>query len=151
LIRLTKMVVDVLDAAMARLLPKRVEEEASHIRTGRKGEELAYFWLRQRGYVIIARNWRSVRRRGEVDLIGWEDGELCFIEVKTRTTRAVKPAEAAVDRDKQYELVGMAREYMRRMPSETVTRFDVVSVYFCAGEEPDVQLFKNAFGWKFGK
>ena len=146
MIRLTKMVVDVLDSVVEKLAPNR---EASHITTGRKGEELAYFWLREHGYTIVARNWRSVRRRGEIDLIGWEDGELCFIEVKTRTTRAVKPAEAAVDRDKQYELVGMAKTYMNRMPRETVTRFDVVSVYFCEGEEPDVTLFKNAFGWKY--
>ena len=56
-----------------------------------------------------------------------------------------------MDRDKQYELVGMAREYMRKMPLDTVTRFDVVSVYFCEGEKTEVQLFKDAFGWKFGR
>ena len=80
----------------------------SHQRTGRLGEEEAYFYLRKLGYVMVARNYRSSRRRGEVDLIGWEGEVLCFIEVKTRTTHDVKPAEAAVNLDKQRELCGVA-------------------------------------------
>ena len=39
-----------------------------------------------------------------------------FIEVKTRTTRDVKPAQAAVDRDKQRELSLVARDFLRQMP-----------------------------------
>lgn len=84
--------------------------EAEHQRIGRRGEEEAYFRLRKLGYMMVARNYRSPRRRGEIDLIGWDGDVLCFVEVKTRTTRDVKPAEAAVDHDKQYELRGVARE-----------------------------------------
>ncbi len=146
--RVVKGIVGLFDRIDANF-PSKKDRSAPHLATGRRGEELAYFYLRERGYTITARNWRSPRRKGEIDLIGWEDGELVFIEVKTRTTRAVMPAEAAVDRDKQYELVGMAMAYLRRMPKDTVTRFDVVSVYFCQGEETDVKLFKNAFGWKY--
>ena len=36
---------------------------------------------------MVARNFRTPRCRGEVDLIGWESDVLCFVEVKTRTTR----------------------------------------------------------------
>lgn len=49
-------------------------------------------------------------------LAGWVGEVLCFVEVKTRTSREVKPAEAAVDREKRRELAGMAREYLRRLP-----------------------------------
>ncbi len=42
----------------------------------------------------VARNFRLPNRGGEIDLIGWDRDVLCFIEVKTRTTRNVKPAEA---------------------------------------------------------
>jgi putative endonuclease len=67
------------------------------------------------GYVMVARNYRSARSRGEIDLIGWDRGILCFIEVKTRTSRRVKPAEAAADYDKQRELWFVAREYLRHL------------------------------------
>ena len=56
---------------------------------------------------------RSARRKGEVDLIGWEGDTLCFIEVKTRSSREFRPAEASVDFEKQRELRIMSREYRR--------------------------------------
>jgi len=118
----------------------------AHHRVGRRGEEEAYFFLRNRGYVVGARNYRSARRRGEVDLLGWDRDVLCFVEVKTRTTHDVKPAEAAVDRDKRRELGGMARDYLRRVQEEVSWRFDVVSIYYeTPGAPPQIELFKNAF------
>ena len=117
-----------------------------HQFTGRRGEEDAYFYLRKRGYVIVAHNFRSPRRRGEIDLIGWDKDVLCFIEVKTRTTRDVKPAEAAVDRAKQRELAAVAREYLRRLPPSCQWRFDVVSVYYDRqSSPPQFELFQNSF------
>jgi putative endonuclease len=142
--RLTQATVRALDRCGFADLAER--QLPSHQRTGRRGEEDAYFYLRRQGYVMVARNYRSPRRRGEIDLVGWEADMLCFIEVKTRTSREVKPAEAAVDREKRRELAGMAREYLRHMPQEIQWRFDVVSVYyqsFPAGVE--IELFKNAF------
>jgi putative endonuclease len=115
-----------------------------HQRTGRQGEEDAYFFLRKKGYVMVARNFRSPRRRGEIDLIGWQKDVLCFVEVKTRSTRDVKPAELAVDYDKQRELRIMAREYFRLLPSSPQYRFDIVSVYYDR-ELPQFELFQNAF------
>ena len=94
---------------------------------------------------MVARHFRSPRRRGEVDLIGWDKDVLCFIEVKTRSSRAVATAESAVDEEKQSELAGMAREYVRRLKQAPAVRFDVVSVYFEAGKPEDITLFKNAF------
>lgn len=55
-----------------RLVPERVHTHtAAHLRTGRSGEEDAYFYLRRQGYVMVARNFRTGRHRGEIDLIGW--------------------------------------------------------------------------------
>jgi len=81
------------------------DNRPEHLRTGQRGEEAAYFYFRRRGYTMVARNFRSSNRRGEIDLIGWHDDTLCFIEVKTRTTHDVKPAEAAVDREKRHEIL----------------------------------------------
>jgi putative endonuclease len=62
------------------------DDRPAHQQTGRRGEEAAYFFLRKLGYVMVARNYRTPRRRGEIDLIGWDDDVLCFVEVKTRTS-----------------------------------------------------------------
>jgi putative endonuclease len=124
----------------------RPEKTAAHHRTGRKGEEAAYFHLRKLGYTMVARNFRSPRCRGEIDLIGWEDDVLCFIEVKTRTTHDVKPAEAAVDRHKRRQIAAVAREYLRRLPPSCQWRFDVVSVYYQRSDvrHPRIELFRNS-------
>ena len=144
LARLTETLVQMLDGISATTLGR--DAGPAHQQTGRRGEEAAYFFLRKRGYVMVARNDRSARRRGEVDLIGWDRDVLCFIEVKTRTSRDVKPPGAAVDNDKKRELAGMAREYMRRLPARVQWRFDVVSVsYENARTQPIIELFKNAF------
>lgn len=142
--RLTHAAIRTLDWIASKTLP--AEEAPAHQITGRRGEEDAYFHLRRLGYIMVARNFRSPRRRGDLDLVGWDNDILCFIEVKTRTTRDVKPAEAAVDYDKQRELSGMAREYLRHLPSECPWRFDVVSVYYDRPNAPaQFELFRNAF------
>ena len=116
-----------------------------HQRVGTAGEEAAYFHLRRLGYVMVARNYRSPRCHGEIDLIGWEKDILCFIEVKTRTTRDIKAAEAAVDRHKRREMLEMAREYLRRMPM-CQWRIDIVSVYYdrFSSSRPEIEVFRNA-------
>jgi len=140
--RLTQVALRLLDSA-ARIAGRAPNLEARHA-TGRSGEEQAYFYLRRLGYVMIARNWRSPHHKGELDLVGWDNDVLCFIEVKTRTTRDVKPAEAAVDLQKQRALAAIARDYLRRLPEAPQFRFDVVSVY-CENDASDITLFKGAF------
>ena len=124
----------------------RLPKGASHLTTGLRGEDAAYFHLRRLGYTIVARRWRSTRLRGDVDLIGWDGETLCFIEVKTRSSRNFLPAEAAVDNDKRRMLYQMAQEYIRQMENfdQISLRFDVVSVYFTEGR-PEFEVFRNAF------
>jgi putative endonuclease len=140
---LTRLALRALDSAAA-LVPRK-GTAPEHLRTGRRGEEEAYFYLRRLGYVMVARNYRSPRSRSELDLIGWDEDVLCFIEVKTRTTRQVQPAEAAVDHEKQRDLSRVAREFLRKVGGNPAFRFDIVSIYFEAGYKADVQVFKNAF------
>lgn len=140
--RLTRLTLRALDF-LARLLPGRNSGPA-HLHTGRRGEEEAYFYLRNQGYVMIARNYRSPRSRSELDLVGWEGETLCFVEVKTRNKRDFVPAEAAVDPEKQRDLSRVAREFLRKVTGAPPLRFDVVSVY-AAGDKAEIELFKDAF------
>ncbi|HEX3438050.1 MAG TPA: YraN family protein [Pseudacidobacterium sp.] len=127
---------------------RRRTKEPEHLVTGRRGELAAYFFLRRQDYIVVARGWRSARLRGDIDLIGWDSDTLCFVEVKTRTTRDVATAEAAVDEDKRRALRRLARQYIRQLPaSETQTRFDILSIYFEKQKAADFQLFRGAFDW----
>ena len=152
--RFTQATLGALDWLAAKTLAR--EDKPEHLRTGQRGEEDAYFYLRRRGYTIIARNFRSPNHRGELDLVGWERDVLCFIEVKTRTTHAVKPAEAAVDRYKQRELYLVARDFLRQMPPSCQWRFDVLAVYYDRnngehGSQPSFELFQNAFSVSYNR
>lgn len=142
--RLTHAAIRAIDWLADHTLPP--DNSPEHQRTGRRGEEAVYFYLRRCGYVMVARNFRSPLRRGEIDLIAWDKDVLCFIEVKTRTTRDMKPAEAAVDRDKQLNLIAVAREYLRHMAPSCQWRFDVVSVYYEGqSRQPEFEIFQSAF------
>ncbi|MGA2101158.1 MAG: YraN family protein [Candidatus Sulfotelmatobacter sp.] len=94
---------------------------------------------------MVARNFRSPRYRGEIDLIGWDGDILCFVEVKTRTSRDVKTPEAAVDRHKRREVAQVARDYVRQFAPTCQWRFDIVSVYYAGrGSRPHFEVFRNA-------
>ena len=132
-----------------RVAARRVSGEAAHLATGRRGERAAFFYLRRLGFVITARQWKTMKTRGDLDLVAWEKDILCFVEVKTRTKRAVAPAEAAVDAEKKRILRKMAHYYLRQLPNLDVpVRFDILSVYFEAGKSADFELFRGAFGWE---
>jgi len=124
----------------------RTPVTAPHLATGTRGEEAALFHLRCNGYTIIARQWRSTKLRGDIDLIGWDGNTLCFIEVKARTRREWGPAEAAVDTEKKHMLRRMARAYLRRCDNadDLDVRFDVVSVYF-GNAKPEFEILKDWF------
>jgi putative endonuclease len=143
--RLVQKMVRALDA-LARIVPwANGNATPEHLITGRRGEEEAYFYLRNLGYVVIARNYRSPRSRSELDLVGWDGETLSFIEVKTRTTRDIKPAEMAVDDEKQRDLSRVAREFLRKIEGDPPFRFDIVSVYFEPNQPTQITLFKDAF------
>ena len=142
--RLTHVTIRALDFLTKKILPP--DTSPQHQRTGRRGEEDTYFHLRRLGYIMVARNFRSPNRRGEIDLIAWHNDVLCFIEVKTRTTRDVKPAHAAVDEDKRRNLIAVARDYLRHESPSCQCRFDIVSVYYeQQSTRPQFELFQNAF------
>jgi putative endonuclease len=142
--RITRTIIRSLDWLAKRFLPAD-DDRPIHHHIGTRGEEDAYFFLRKIGYTIVARNFRSPRSRGEIDLIGWDKDVLCFIEVKSRTSHSVKPPEAAVDYHKRRELAKMAHEYLKRFPPSCQWRFDIVSVYYGGRSSlPQMELFRNA-------
>jgi putative endonuclease len=121
-----------------------------HLQTGNIGEEAAFFFLRRQSFIVVARNWKTGRAPGDLDLVAWEGDTLCFVEVKTRSSRAFASAESAVDMHKRNHLRRLAKLYLVQSPPNTVARFDVVSVYIDPDRrsgKAEFDLFRNAFGW----
>ena len=131
------------------LARRRGQPLAAHLATGLDGEDAAYFYLRRKGYTVVARRWCSGNLRGDIDLIAWQGPLLCVVEVKTRTAHDATAAEIAVDGQKRRVLRGLARQYVRRLPQPTAppVRFDIVSVYLVPGQEKEFVHFEGVFGW----
>jgi len=93
---------------------------------GRLGEELACQELAQRGYEILARNWRCPE--GEVAIIARVGVCLAFVEVKTRRPQGGLPEEGLTPR-KAARIVAAARHYLGQMAlEEPAWRVDLVAI-----------------------
>lgn len=124
----------------------KADSRPEHLETGERGETLAYWYLRQAGYTIVARNRRARSGAGELDLVGWDGPILAFVEVKTRTSAEAGPPEAAVTRSKQKRVIRAGKEYLRRLRQKPVNyRFDIVSVSWDSKAGFQAKLFKDAF------
>jgi putative endonuclease len=128
---------------------KRAAAVPAHLLTGLEGEEAAYFYLRHKGYIVVARRWSAGNLPGDLDLIAWKGPLLCFFEVRTGTARDLTPAEATIDSHKRNVLRRLARQHVRQLPRDAApqARFDIISVYLVPGQEREVTHFENAFGW----
>ena len=100
-------------------------------RTGVRGETYAYWYLRRRGYIFVARNYTPRGIKGQIDLVGYDGKTLAFVEVRTRTIREDLPAlpELSVTREKQQLVVRTAQRFLaERHVGECPCRFDVLAI-----------------------
>lgn len=98
----------------------------SQLSKGAAGEVLAARFLREKGYAILAANYRC--RQGEIDIIAADRRYIAFIEVKTRRTDSLYAPREAVTAAKQRRLLQTAALYLARFPSDKQPRFDVIEV-----------------------
>ena len=123
------------------------EEGRERRRIGKRGEALAYWFLRRQGYTVIRRNYRSLNHHGEIDLIAWDGPVLVFAEVKTRTTEKGNLPEERVDHNQRKSLQAMARGYLKRRGwTDVPYRFDIVAIDARAGRLPQVRLYREGLG-----
>jgi putative endonuclease len=109
---------------------------------GREGEDSAAQFLAKKGYKILERNYST--RSGEIDLVALHNGELVFVEVKTRTSDAYGTPELAVNPRKQLRMIKAALGYIKyKKLHQMPCRFDVVAII--AASENEVELIQNAF------
>jgi len=114
----------------------------TRIEKGRRGEDIAVEHLTGRGYRIIERNFRC--KLGEIDIIAEHDGEVVFIEVRSRQSDSTFDPAYSVNYRKQQKIVRAAQVFLsRRYRTMPAARFDVVLVELSRTLEVDI--IRDAF------
>lgn len=110
---------------------------------GELGEAIARERLELRGYVILDRNVRC--RGGELDIIARHEGDLVFIEVKTRSSQSYGGGAEAVTATKATHMARAAQEYITRHGLHNASmRCDVVCVILNDQMDPAVEILRDA-------
>jgi putative endonuclease len=95
---------------------------------GDSGERVAAMFLEQRGYKILARNFRT--RVGEMDLIAEDADGLAFVEVRTRRGSALGSPEESLTPRKRARLLTVAQEFLQAHAeyADRAWRIDLVAI-----------------------
>jgi len=109
-----------------RRLPARPRSKDSRLAAelfGRRGETLAAWFLRLKGYRILASRFKTPA--GEIDLVARRFGTLVFVEVKARKSGSIADAWIAVN---DRRITAAADYYLARHPRLAAIdmRYDVI-------------------------
>ncbi len=110
---------------------------------GKRGEEAAVDFLKENGYRILVRNYKT--KLGEIDIIATDKDTYCFIEVKTRNSDSFGLPQEAVSFSKQRQISKAALQFLKEKNLfGQKARFDVISLLYCE-DAPKIELIKDAF------
>ncbi len=113
---------------------------------GHKGEEIALNFLKNKGYELVARNYRC-HRWGELDLVMRDGKYLVFVEVRTKSNIVHGTPLETIGYEKRRQIEKMAQLYMtkEKIPADTFCRFDVVGIVLPNSGEPKIEHIQDAF------
>ena len=111
---------------------------------GKRGEAYAADFLAARGYLIRERNWRCAL--GELDLVAERDGQVIFVEVRTRHGDRLGTPEESITPAKRAKLIAAAQTYLdEHDAADRDWRIDVVAIEIGArGEVKRCEVIENA-------
>jgi len=97
------------------------------LRIGDYGQKLAVDFLTKRKYKILGEKFFT--KDGEIDLIAEQNGQLIFIEVKTRLSDKFGLPEEAVDRQKKEKMSEAGLQYLaEKQIGHDNYRFDCIAI-----------------------
>lgn len=105
---------------------KLLEEGPDHLRMGVWGEELAAAYLREKGYVILARDWHSGHR--DIDIVAQDGDTTVFVEVKTRHDSNIVDPVHSLNAEKMHNLSLAINHYIKHYQIGNPCRFDVILI-----------------------
>jgi putative endonuclease len=112
------------------------------IDTGRWGEAKAAVFLQEKGYKILATNYRH--QKAEIDIIAQKSDCIVAVEVKTRTNTTVEKPFHAIHKTKQRNLIKAINFFVRSWSSPVEIRMDAISV-IKQFDEIQIEHLQDAF------
>lgn len=100
---------------------------------GKYGEDIAASYLKDHGYQIIDRNWRSAL--GEIDIVAKTKSTLVFVEVKTRNGIGYGHPFEAITKTKMLRMRKLAAQWCAQQHSTALDiRLDAIAVLIRSGK-----------------
>lgn len=109
---------------------------------GKKGEEIAAFFLVKNGYKILHRNWHFGHK--ELDIVATLNELLVVVEVKTRWTNYWEEPKESVRRKKQKFIIDATEEYVQKYNINLDVQFDIISIVLLDGKY-EIEHIQDAF------
>lgn len=112
---------------------------------GAKGEDLAAWFLKKKGYRILDRNYRCTR--AEIDIVARDGDVLVFVEVKTKSSSDFALPQLSITGAKKRKVGRASLEYLSQKGLHGVDcRFDIVAITEGhGGQGSSIELIKDAF------
>ena len=101
---------------------------------GKLGEVQARRYLENKGFKILEQNYRT--RYGEIDLVGKEQNELVFIEVRTKTGNDFGTPEETLNKKKITKLRRNALAYTSKIGWKGTFRLDALCLILDEKNQP---------------
>lgn len=95
---------------------------------GMMGEIWALEWMKQHGYTILAKNWRSGRY--EIDLVCTDGKVIVFVEVRSFFSATKSFPESSILSLKQTSVHKATKKYIAENRIQLPVRQDVVGIRF---------------------
>ena len=110
-------------------------------RRGKQGEEMATRFLQEKGFTLVAKNYRY--RQGEIDLVMRDRSTLVFVEVKLRRNANFGHPETFVDQSQAERIAEAAEQYVHETAWEDNIRFDIIAITL--QPQSAIEHFEDAF------
>ncbi|WP_291721142.1 YraN family protein [Bernardetia sp.] len=117
--------------------------------TGKKGEEIAVSFLKEKGFLLLATNFKA--NRGEIDIIVRKKNVIHFIEVKTRKNNDFGNPESFVSEAQADKISETAELFLEEYEEKTdkefkgFIQFDIISILFEKDNLKEILHLEDAF------
>ncbi len=114
---------------------------AAHNDLGHWGEDKAAEYLIGKGYSIMDRNWKLGKR--DLDIVATKDGEIVFVEVKTRRNNDFMMPQQAVDWRKARSLSYCIKAYLNYHRLNMRFHVDIIAITGTNDENITIDHIEN--------